>query len=324
MLQIHYLLYKLRFIFFGTLGVVTAFLILWVMAITVENMHLQPASSATTVNAGSDSPNAVTRAVSAAAYSFNRTVDNTAAATSNGLTQSAAATVHAGNAVWHAIGTGAHAVGAGIVWAVKGIGSAVAVAAKTVGNAIVFVLKIPGNVFGFVSKTSSAVIRPADHNPVPIIDSNAPEVLAAKTALPATPTADQPAPETAIWPMHGQVTTEFGVAGWPYKTVHAGIDISDGKPSGVTPIKAFRSGKVIATERSGGLGNHVVVDHGSGVTSVYGHLASMHVQVGQNVNTATTLGYEGTTGVSTGTHLHFEIRVNGQATDPRQFINGLP
>jgi len=73
-----------------------------------------------------------------------------------------------------------------------------------------------------------------------------------------------------------------------------------------------------------GLGNHVVVDHGNGVTSVYGHLASIAVKVGQDVDTTTTIGQEGTTGVSTGTHLHFEIRVNGQATNPYRFISGKP
>jgi murein DD-endopeptidase MepM/ murein hydrolase activator NlpD len=72
------------------------------------------------------------------------------------------------------------------------------------------------------------------------------------------------------------------------------------------------------------LGNHVVVDHGNGVTSVYGHLDSTAVAIGQQVDLNTILGYEGTTGVSTGVHLHFEIRVQGQAADPRQFISGSP
>jgi murein DD-endopeptidase MepM/ murein hydrolase activator NlpD len=72
------------------------------------------------------------------------------------------------------------------------------------------------------------------------------------------------------------------------------------------------------------LGNHVIVDHGNGVTSVYAHLHSISVQVGQDVTLDTTLGLEGSTGASTGTHLHFEIRVNGQAANPQQFISGQP
>ena len=68
----------------------------------------------------------------------------------------------------------------------------------------------------------------------------------------------------------------------------------------------------------------MIVDHGNGVTSVYGHLARISVSVGQEVDSSSVLGYEGTTGVSTGVHLHFEIRVNGQAANPHQFISGQP
>jgi murein DD-endopeptidase MepM/ murein hydrolase activator NlpD len=196
-------------------------------------------------------------------------------------------------------------------------------------KSVMFVVRIPGAMLGFVTHSSvvDAVIKPVDHSEVPIIDPESPDVLAAKEALytakPATPAA--PVVDTkTVWPIHGQVTTEFGVPEWPYQAVHTGMDISDGSWRGTTPIVAFRQGKVIAVEHAGGLGNHVIVDHGSGVTSVYGHMTSTAVQVGQEVNTTTTLGYEGSTGVSTGPHVHFEIRVNGQATDPRKFINGQP
>jgi murein DD-endopeptidase MepM/ murein hydrolase activator NlpD len=103
------------------------------------------------------------------------------------------------------------------------------------------------------------------------------------------------------------------------------MDISDGSAPGTTPVKPFRSGVVIEAVHSAyGLGNHVIVDHGSGVTSVYAHLNSISVQVGQKVSLGTTIGMQGTTGVSTGTHLHFEIRVNGKAANPMQFISGQP
>jgi murein DD-endopeptidase MepM/ murein hydrolase activator NlpD len=68
----------------------------------------------------------------------------------------------------------------------------------------------------------------------------------------------------------------------------------------------------------------VIVDHGNGVTSVYAHMDSIAVKTGQEVGLDTVLGIEGTTGVSTGPHLHLEIRVNGQAANPRQFIDGNP
>jgi murein DD-endopeptidase MepM/ murein hydrolase activator NlpD len=197
-----------------------------------------------------------------------------------------------------------------------------------IAHTIVFIVQIPINVYEAVSNTKvvNAVITPADHmhaDDVPIIDPNDPALAAAKKALPAVSSTSQ-APQEAQWPIHGAITTYFGEKGPHYHPTHTGIDISDGQRSGVTPVRPFRSGKVIVAERSGGLGNHVIIDHGSGITSVYGHMYSIAVKVGQDVDTTTELGREGTTGVSTGPHVHFEIRVNGQATDPRGFIAGTP
>lgn len=145
-------------------------------------------------------------------------------------------------------------------------------------------------------------------------------------ALPAAIPAPLPKPDAAaIWPIHGAITTEFGVPHWPYQPTHTGLDISDGKRSGITPILAYRPGRVVQVlHSSGGLGNNVIVDHGNGLTSVYGHMSSTAVQVGQPVDQTSVLGYEGSTGVSTGTHLHFEVRVNGQPVNPRQYVSGLP
>jgi murein DD-endopeptidase MepM/ murein hydrolase activator NlpD len=200
--------------------------------------------------------------------------------------------------------------------------------AATTGNGALFVLRIPGNTLEYIGNTRlvSAMIRPseADHEPVPIIDPNSPELFKARTAM-ANTTSPSGADATPAWPIHGEITTAFGVYHMPYQQTHTGIDISDGAPAGVTPIHPFKPGKVIEVIHGNtGLGNHVVIDHGSGVTSVYGHLASTSVQVGQVVDKSTTLGFEGSTGVSTGTHLHFEIRVNGQAADPHNFIYGQP
>jgi murein DD-endopeptidase MepM/ murein hydrolase activator NlpD len=103
------------------------------------------------------------------------------------------------------------------------------------------------------------------------------------------------------------------------------MDISSGKASGVTVVKPIKPGRVIETVKSSkGLGNHVILDHGSGVTSIYAHFATISVKEGQTVDKNTPLGSEGSTGLSTGPHLHLEIRVNGQAADPRHFINGRP
>jgi murein DD-endopeptidase MepM/ murein hydrolase activator NlpD len=210
--------------------------------------------------------------------------------------------------------------------ALHATGSGISTLGIVTGNSIVFVLRIPENTFGYLGDTKlvSAVIRPSstDNEPVPIIDPNSPALFAARTALPAAPKANV---ETAIWPLHGTITTEFGANDWPYQAVHTGIDISDGQWAGTTPVHPFRAGRVISVIHSTiSLGNHVVIDHGNGVTSVYGHLASVNVTVGQQVDQTSVVGFEGTTGASTGTHLHFEIRVNGQAANPHQFINGQP
>lgn len=127
------------------------------------------------------------------------------------------------------------------------------------------------------------------------------------------------------WPIAGRVTTEFGVPHRPWQRTHSGMDISSGKASGTTAVHAFKGGTVSSVVRSyTDLGNHVVVDHGEGISSVYGHLYSVRVTPGQKVTNSDILGYEGSTGMSTGTHLHFEIRQNGTAVNPRRFLTGNP
>jgi hypothetical protein len=194
-------------------------------------------------------------------------------------------------------------------------------------SGLVYLLEIPGNIVGFIGNTAvmGTVIRPADHAQVPLIDPDSPALFEARTAL-ATPVTGQAQPaEVPMWPIRGEVTTRFGVKHWPYQATHTGIDISDGKRAGITPIYPFKSGTVVFAGRANnGLGNHVILDHGNGVTSVYAHLSVINVVVGQVVNQSIVLGTEGSTGVSTGTHLHFEIRVNGMAADPNQFIPGRP
>jgi murein DD-endopeptidase MepM/ murein hydrolase activator NlpD len=198
-----------------------------------------------------------------------------------------------------------------------------------VGSAV-FIVHIPGNVLGFVSDTASAspITRPSANAHLPVIDPNKPVVVPAVAKAPAITPAVQTLPNSnsdAAWPIHGAITTLYGVPHWPYQPIHTGLDISSGPRSGVTPVMPFKPGRVADTVRAGyGLGNHVVIDHGGGVTSVYGHLASITVQIGQNVDKNTILGYEGSTGASTGTHLHLEIRLNGQVVDPRHHISGQP
>ena len=202
--------------------------------------------------------------------------------------------------------------------------------ARTVGDSVAFIVHAPSTVLNFVTDTPkvSALIRPAEDVPTPKIDPAIPDAIAARTTLPVVKTVTKVAPlidSTPTWPIHGAVTTLFGVPHWPYQPTHTGLDISDGQPAGTTPVKSFKPGRVLeVVHSSSGFGNHVIIDHGQGLTSLYGHLYSTSVQVGQVVDQSTTLGFEGSTGASTGTHLHFEIRLNGQPMNPYQFVNGQP
>jgi murein DD-endopeptidase MepM/ murein hydrolase activator NlpD len=123
---------------------------------------------------------------------------------------------------------------------------------------------------------------------------------------------------TMTWPCPGyeRVGSQFGMRYHPilhYNRMHAGIDVS--APSGARLV-ATGSGQIIAAGWRGGYGNCVMIDHGDGLVSVYAHMKSISVKVGQNVVSGATVGYVGSTGLSTGPHLHFEIRVNGSPVDP--------
>lgn len=127
------------------------------------------------------------------------------------------------------------------------------------------------------------------------------------------------------WPMRGLVTTEFGVPHRPWQALHSGIDISSRARSGVSSVTVFREGTVIATTKTyNSYGNHVLVDHGGGLTSLYGHLATITATEGQRVRPGDTIGHEGSTGASTGTHLHFEIREHGIPVSPRKYFSDSP
>jgi murein DD-endopeptidase MepM/ murein hydrolase activator NlpD len=117
-----------------------------------------------------------------------------------------------------------------------------------------------------------------------------------------------------IWPVAAPITSPFG---WRWGRMHEGIDL--GAAYG-TPIAAAAAGAVIYAGWEGGYGNLVVIDHGGGIATAYGHQSRIAVSVGQSVSQGETIGYVGSTGHSTGPHLHFEVRVNGQAVDPLGYL----
>ena len=122
------------------------------------------------------------------------------------------------------------------------------------------------------------------------------------------------------WPVNGGVSSGFGYRVHPIygtRRLHAGLDISGG--SG-TPIAAGKSGTVLSAGWRGGYGNAVVISHGGGITTLYAHQSRMNVSSGQQVGRGDIVGWVGSTGASTGPHLHFEVRVNGSAVNPRPYL----
>jgi murein DD-endopeptidase MepM/ murein hydrolase activator NlpD len=117
-----------------------------------------------------------------------------------------------------------------------------------------------------------------------------------------------------IWPVDGPVTSGFGMR---WGRMHEGIDIAI--PTG-TPVRASASGTVIHSGWLGGYGNLVVIDHGNGLATAYAHNSSLLVGVGQGVSQGDTIALAGSTGNSSGPHVHFEVRVNGVAVDPLLYL----
>ncbi|MDP9074613.1 MAG: peptidoglycan DD-metalloendopeptidase family protein [Actinomycetota bacterium] len=120
------------------------------------------------------------------------------------------------------------------------------------------------------------------------------------------------------WPIHGPVTSEFGPR---WGGFHPGIDIA---PPFGTPIHAAKAGLVILAGPAGGYGNFVLIDHGGGLVTGYAHQSQLAVTQGQSVAQGQVIGYEGSTGDSTGPHLHFEVRINATPQNPRAYEAGSP
>lgn len=124
----------------------------------------------------------------------------------------------------------------------------------------------------------------------------------------------------SIWPTRGWVTSDFGTRLDPYsaeRRMHQGLDIAT--PHG-QPVYTPSDGTVVFVGTEGGYGKVVVVDHGYGVKTRYGHLSEIFVGLGDRVARGEKIGAVGNTGRSTGPHLHYEVRVNGIPENPRKFI----
>jgi len=122
------------------------------------------------------------------------------------------------------------------------------------------------------------------------------------------------APGALAWPVSGPVTSPFGMR---WGRMHEGIDIA--VPSS-TPVHAAAAGRVVYAGWLSGYGNLVVLDHGGGLSTAYGHNTSVSVSVGQDVAAGEVIAASGSTGHSTGPHVHFEVRVNGEPVDPLGYL----
>lgn len=117
-----------------------------------------------------------------------------------------------------------------------------------------------------------------------------------------------------VWPVLGRLTSPFGPR---WGRMHQGQDI--GAPTG-TPIKAAKAGVVIKASAGGGYGNLTLIDHGGGIVTAYAHQSRFGTTEGAPVQQGQVVGYVGSTGNSTGPHLHFEVRVNGAPRNPRAYL----
>ena len=117
-----------------------------------------------------------------------------------------------------------------------------------------------------------------------------------------------------MWPLNGSITSYYGPR---WGRMHTGIDV-DGVSG--QPIVASKSGRVIVASYYGGYGNAVVIDHGGGVSTLYGHMSSFGVSNGASVSQGQIIGYVGCTGSCTGDHLHFEVRINGNPVNPLDYL----
>ena len=121
----------------------------------------------------------------------------------------------------------------------------------------------------------------------------------------------------ATLPITGTISSRYGVSSSIRSSKHTGLDIA--APKG-TPIKVIADGKVTFAAQNGSYGYLVKVDHGNGVETWYAHTSKMYVTVGEEVKAGDVIAAVGSTGNSTGPHLHLEVRINGEHVNPQKYL----
>jgi murein DD-endopeptidase MepM/ murein hydrolase activator NlpD len=126
----------------------------------------------------------------------------------------------------------------------------------------------------------------------------------------------------SLWPVRGQITAGFGQRMDPFSgegAFHAGVDIS--VPFG-TKVIAAADGIVLEAGPEAGYGNEILIDHGDGLSTKYGHLSAIFVVVGQMLKRGQTIGAVGMTGKTTGPHLHYEVHIHDTPVNPTKYLHG--
>ena len=147
--------------------------------------------------------------------------------------------------------------------------------------------------------------------PLPV--RNAPVAVASRGAA-SSRSSESPSSDALTWPLSGRISSRFGLR---WGRMHNGVDIA--VPIG-TPVRAAADGCVIFAGWRSGYGRLFILDHGAGVHTYYGHNSSFTVSVGHAVAAGDRIALSGNSGVSTGPHLHFEVRVNGRARNPLDYL----
>jgi murein DD-endopeptidase MepM/ murein hydrolase activator NlpD len=140
------------------------------------------------------------------------------------------------------------------------------------------------------------------------------QAKSASSSSSGAPGDTTPSSSGLVWPVSAPITSPFG---YRWGRMHEGIDLGASYGS---PIRAAASGTVIYCGWESGYGNLTVIDHGGSLATAYGHQSSIAVSCGQSVSQGQVIGYVGSTGHSTGPHLHFEVRVGGNPVDPLGYL----
>lgn len=159
----------------------------------------------------------------------------------------------------------------------------------------------------------------------PELIEGVPEDAEVDLELKAAVASMDPANLPTVWPHTGKINNEFGFRRNPFGgrayEFHPGMDI-DGERGEI--VYAPANGTIVKAGQTGGYGNMIEIAHGNGLTTRYGHLSKIEVQVGDTITRGGEIGLIGSTGRSTGPHLHFELRLNDRSINPRHFLPAEP